>query len=176
MKSKGKNSYSREYHRNYMRVWSLKNKEKLTLYKRNIYLSKKESIARKFKENYKSYEFRQKKLNERLLYMYKWKSKAFELLGHICSKCGFSDKRALQFDHINGDGYKDNKKRNVTHYKKIVISVQSGEKRYQILCCNCNWIKRIENKEYHVGPINRKEKILDNKALCSNKETTLFPI
>lgn len=162
---KGKNSRSKEYHRNYAREWASKNRDKIKVYQRKKYLENRQIMIDKFKEDYKCPEFRQKKLNERMRYMYKWKTSCFELLGDKCVNCGFSDKRALQFDHINGDGFKDQKNRNVTHYKKIVLSIQSGEKRFQILCCNCNWIKRVENKEYHVGKINRKEKILANKIL-----------
>src|SRR5215475_10575132 len=38
------------------------------------------------------------------------RDKCFDLLGHVCKRCGFSDKRGLQFDHINGGGYQDRKK------------------------------------------------------------------
>lgn len=82
---------------------------------------------------------------------------AVTLLGGKCKHCGFSDYRALQIDHVQGDGYKDrNSKGNsghaYTYYKKIVED-PSVHERYQILCANCNWIKKHENKE--VGKGNR---------------------
>src|SRR5882762_6726760 len=33
----------------------------------------------------------------------------FDKLGHVCSECGFSDKRALQIDHVHGRGKEDHK-------------------------------------------------------------------
>lgn len=67
-------------------------------------------------------------------------------LGNKCRKCGFTDKRALQVDHVKGGG---NKERRTTSwlqvYKKVLAEVESVE--YQLLCANCNQIKKIENKE-----------------------------
>lgn len=74
-----------------------------------------------------------------------------ELLGNKCRKCGFDDKRALQFDHVAGGGTKD---RNITgknggYYRNrsICKSIVKGEGKFQLLCANCNWIKRTENNE-----------------------------
>lgn len=65
-------------------------------------------------------------------------------LGGKCIKCGFSDERALQVDHIDGGGAQERKKGNSsTFYLKIL----KGTKGYQLLCANCNWIKRVENHE-----------------------------
>src|SRR3990167_3657310 len=33
-----------------------------------------------------------------------WRSVVLDVLGNKCSRCGFSDKRALQIDHKNGGG------------------------------------------------------------------------
>jgi hypothetical protein len=67
-----------------------------------------------------------------------------------CAKCPYDDIRALSIDHINGDG-KD-------HFDEKGRKL-SGEKLYrwlkrnnfpigfQILCMNCQFIKRYENKE-----------------------------
>ena len=86
------------------------------------------------------------------------KSKRFELLmamGGKCCKCGFKDFRALQIDHVNGDGYiqRYNWKTlgglDASQYYKIVKeSFLKQENIYQLLCANCNWIKRHENREY----------------------------
>ena len=69
------------------------------------------------------------------------------LLGDCCAQCGFSDSRALQIDHINGGGNKERiqMKSNTKLYTKIL---SFGTYGYQLLCANCNWIKRVENKEY----------------------------
>lgn len=67
-----------------------------------------------------------------------------------CIRCGFSDRRALQIDHINGGGNQEKNirlKNNWHKWMRMVIEDQTG--KYQILCANCNWIKRCENREYN---------------------------
>lgn len=69
------------------------------------------------------------------------------LLGGVCQKCSFSDIRALQVDHVNGGGTKQRKElgnNNSTILKKI----QESPNDYQLLCANCNWIKRFELGEH----------------------------
>lgn len=74
-----------------------------------------------------------------------YRQKVFEFLGGKCIRCGFSDARALQIDHINGGGYRERLSRNyISFYRKIL----ENPAPYQLLCANCNWIKRFENKEY----------------------------
>lgn len=65
--------------------------------------------------------------------------------GNKCVKCGFSDWRALQIDHINGGGSKEVRFLGQNKYFKSVLADTTG--KYQLLCANCNWIKRFENKE-----------------------------
>ena len=79
-------------------------------------------------------------------------------LGGKCKKCGFNDYRALQLDHINGDGNKD-RKLHMNSYK-FYKHVKENISNFQILCANCNWIKRYENKEhgYKERIIRRKQK------------------
>lgn len=78
------------------------------------------------------------------------KVSAHSILGSKCVKCGFEDSRALQIDHIFGGGTKERKeyKNGITQfYKKVIESVLKKENKYQLLCANCNWIKRDENRE-----------------------------
>jgi hypothetical protein len=85
-------------------------------------------------------------------YRNKIRMKIIELLGGKCVRCGFSDIRALQIDHVNGDGYKDRRRYNCdVKYRKTLKEIKDGSKRYQLLCANCNWIKRWENKEWVYG-------------------------
>lgn len=72
---------------------------------------------------------------------------AINILGGKCRNCGFDDFRALQIDHVYGDGSLDRK--NFIGYKLYLRIINEPECRhnYQILCANCNWIKRHENKE-----------------------------
>ena len=77
--------------------------------------------------------------------------KCIEILGGKCSKCGFSDIRALQIDHVNGGGQKEIKKIGSYKMYQNIIENEDVRKNYQILCANCNWIKRYENKENRNG-------------------------
>ena len=75
----------------------------------------------------------------------------FALLGSECVRCGFSDKRALCVDHINGGGHKERQaSTSTTAYYRRVLEVGAAD--YQILCANCNQIKRIEEREHSPGP------------------------
>lgn len=76
------------------------------------------------------------------------REKIFTALGDKCIKCGFNDKRALHVDHVKGTGsYERKKYSGLNLYYYILKNIESGD--YQILCANCNYIKKIENKEYH---------------------------
>lgn len=65
---------------------------------------------------------------------------------NCCACCGFSDIRALCIDHIYGGGSR--------HVKQIGIGTLYGWLKrnnfppgFQVLCHNCNWIKRAEEGE-----------------------------
>jgi hypothetical protein len=85
------------------------------------------------------------------------KKEIFELLGNKCANpnCavvgGMTDIRCLQIDHIHGGGNQEKRKnkgdRGSHHYYDILRKIKNGSKEYQLLCANCNWIKRIENNE-----------------------------
>lgn len=59
-----------------------------------------------------------------------------------CKRCGFSDVRALQIDHVNGGGIRELKTLGRNEYYHKVL--EDSEGLYQLLCANCNWIKRYE--------------------------------
>lgn len=81
----------------------------------------------------------------------KWKTAVFERLGNKCKHCGFVDARALQLDHIFGGGRKLTKTvmktRSYGYYYRMLALSADLEKHIQILCANCNWIKRYTNNE-----------------------------
>ena len=67
-------------------------------------------------------------------------------LGGKCIICGFDEYPALQVDHVSGGGS--------AHRKEIGYSaaalykaVMDKPSEYQLLCANCNWIKRHIEKE-----------------------------
>ncbi len=79
------------------------------------------------------------------------RGRLFNLLGgHKCAKCGFDDFRVLQLDHINGKGGIEIKiyggtNPMISYYLK---HKEEAKEKLQVLCANCNWIKRYEESEY----------------------------
>lgn len=78
----------------------------------------------------------------------------FQLLGDRCSNksClvsnGCTDIRCLQIDHINGGGGKEIKKYGtIGMYRYYIKHPEEAKQKLQILCANCNWIKRYESVE-----------------------------
>lgn len=51
----------------------------------------------------------------------------------------------LQVDHINGGGQKERKE---TSLHKIYHKILEHSEDYQLLCANCNWLKRWKKKEW----------------------------
>lgn len=101
------------------------------------------------KHKEKIHERKQRKFHER-------RNEIIQLLGGKCANpfnlphpdwC--NDPRLLQIDHIDGDGTEE--RRRINCYDRYLIlvleSIKRGEKKYQLLCANCNWIKRYEKKE-----------------------------
>jgi len=74
-----------------------------------------------------------------------------QILGQpVCINCGFGDSRALQFDHINGNGNKDRKrfaKGGTNKLMYYILHPDEAREKLQVLCANCNWIKRVTNDE-----------------------------
>jgi len=74
-----------------------------------------------------------------------------DLMGGKCKRCDFSDYRALQIDHVNGGGSKERKRTDYNtkkHHEEVTKSILNKEQKYQLLCANCNWIKRFEMTEH----------------------------
>jgi len=72
-----------------------------------------------------------------------------------CNFCGFSDIRILQIDHINGGGRQKIKRiggNRSTIYNTILrMSPAKVKEEYQILCPNCNWMKKLESEKERGG-------------------------
>jgi hypothetical protein len=73
------------------------------------------------------------------------RAKAIIILGAKCKKCSFNDIRALQIDHVNDDGGKERTLR--ARIDRLIIKKLVDRRRYQLLCANCNWIKRIRRQK-----------------------------
>lgn len=83
------------------------------------------------------------------IYYYRNRTKIYELLGDRCTKCGVTDRRILQIDHVAGGGNsrKIINRKGQGALKKILNEVEVGSPKYQLLCANCNIIKKHENGE-----------------------------
>ena len=127
----------------------LQNKAQRIAYQKKYYSENSELIKLKNSEyNKKNY---QKHLKEKQDYQKKhWnniKIRTMTAIGELlCSKCGYDDIRALHIDHLNGNGTQHRK--SFTSNKKFMAYVEMNPKEFQILCANCNYIKRYENKEF----------------------------
>ena len=68
--------------------------------------------------------------------------------GGCCSRCGYSDWRALQFDHVEGKGNQLTRgcARSRQDFMHEVLAA-FGTGKFQLLCANCNLIKKYENGE-----------------------------
>lgn len=73
-----------------------------------------------------------------------------EILGNKCVKCEFEDQRALAIDHINSGGNKERNAVGGAYYSYVLAKLKVGSNEYQLLCFNCNQIKRIETDEERV--------------------------
>lgn len=98
----------------------------------------------------------EKRTAEMKRYNDKMREAIIEFFGSHCMQCGFGDHRALQLDHINGDGHVLNDWRRGcrpkwdlrTRYTFIMEHPDEARQTLQLLCANCNWIKRVEQREY----------------------------
>ncbi len=122
-----------------------------------------ESNARRHQDYYQRHsEIRQKTntyIRERTQ---KARISALQALGAKCARCGFEDFRALQIDHVQGGGRKEYKSINFSSTRAIYyegIAANPEPKKYQLLCANCNWIKRSIRKE--TGAVKAAETIPD---------------
>ena|SRR3972149_6273505 len=79
----------------------------------------------------------------------KLRKKVIEKLGGKCVECGFSDTRALHIDHINSGGTLLNKT-TAWHKRYKAILNDTNKEEVQLLCANCNFIKRFEKNEFYL--------------------------
>lgn len=105
-----------------------------------------------------SSEERQRTIASQREWAAKHRRQVLELLGGAC-KCGFSDPRALQIDHVHSNGA-EHRRRSTSlnaYYAEIAANYASGD--YQVLCANCNQIKRYEANETGRGVPRRKREV-----------------
>ncbi len=87
-------------------------------------------------------------------YLFTLRGAVVNRLGGKCVRCGADDIRLLQVDHIDGNSSADRKLRRSPYIMKLLgLSDVELREKYQLLCVNCNWLKRWANKEADGAPI-----------------------
>jgi len=70
------------------------------------------------------------------------RTEILNLLENKCALCSFADERILEIDHINGGGRKELREFRAkswnSYLKNVLESIKRGEKKYRLLCPNCN--------------------------------------
>lgn len=115
------------------------------------------AIARPSRDKWRAKNYIQDvEINRSLRYVVR--REILDLLGgQKCVHCGFDkDWRCLQIDHINGSGKKDSRtaggNTNLWALRVWLKKNPEGwQSTYQVLCANCNWIKRFEKGEHSAG-------------------------
>ena len=127
----------------YMKDWRKKNPEKYNNSKKRFKDKNPHYKSPNFNKNMRKYQ--------RKIY-----NKIIDLLGNKCVNPFnlnhgdfIADVRCLQIDHKEGGGTKEIKKiGNMSKYYRFILKqINAGSNNYQLLCANCNWIKRHINNE-----------------------------
>ena len=126
-----------------------KNKKKE--YNKKWYFENKNRITKKNKEKWAEYRNKNRIIiNEKALkYRKILKQKVFDHYGNKCNcpECQENNPLFLTIDHVNNDGNKhmgvNTKKRIAGEYLYRMIIKENFPDKYQILCMNCNFGKRM---------------------------------
>ena len=135
----------------YRRAYYLAHREKLIAQTRAhqlAHVEERKEYMRKYAEEHKESIVPYKKEKARIAWL-TLKEPIFERLGKVCIQCGYSNQGALQIDHINGGGSEH--RRQITgpsKYYQEILADPLIEEHYQILCANCNQLKKTLNNEY----------------------------
>ena len=143
-----------EKQKGYMRKYYQKNKGKISQIRKSHHQENKErrkELARNYFNSHRDLVLKHQ-VGYRVKYNLKKKIEVLSFYsdGSLqCKSCGFNDLRALSIDHINGGG---------SRHREIMKGDTYGWLRrnnfpdgYQVLCMNCQWIKRQVNRECYKG-------------------------
>lgn len=125
----------------WQKEWRLANKEKLQLQAKEYYIKNKEKLNIHNRQESKKV-------------VLKLRHDVQQKLGNKCVKCGITDWRILQVDHLKSNGREEFRHLGGTRgiYKRVLsLSVDEMKSEYQLLCANCNVIKVYEQNEFGRG-------------------------
>lgn len=75
---------------------------------------------------------------------------------------GCTDIRCLQIDHKHGGGSKASAQVGPQNHYKEMLNDSNIHENYQLLCANCNWIKRHEKREF---PLRASAKLISRNKV-----------
>jgi len=146
----------REYLKQYIYNWQLINSDKYTSYKKEYYkgyhAKHKDEINARRRARWKIGKTRPRFLKHLRELRLELKNEVFS---HYCGKpvkcqmCSYDDIRALSIDHIGGGGSKHRKYIGCGGGKGMYTWIKKNNypEGFQVLCMNCQFIKRDENRE-----------------------------
>lgn len=137
----------------HMKAYYQANSDKIKAYSREYYHAKKSEPGYKEKKKLQTranyVKNREKILIRSKERWFEQRQALLEQVGNaICKHCGYTDVRALQIDHVNGGGRAEVRNTKFRSPQRYAAHIALTPENYQVLCANCNWIKRWENNEY----------------------------
>jgi len=146
MNEQEKKEYQKKYHLTHKEKWKTyyqAHKEEWREYGKKYYQT--------HKEKWSTPEYKRKFMEQRRLRIQQLRKQCIFLLGSKCSNLnclvpgGCLDTRCLHIDHKLSNGSRERRKwgNQYKFYNRVLEHLDE----YQILCANCNWIKRVELKE-----------------------------
>jgi hypothetical protein len=117
----------------------------------SYYYRNKDKIRERRKEYYKRPEVKISHAVGQARRRFEARSKLYKMLGGRCVKCNNNDFRVLQLDHKQSQGLAEVKKlfegSFMKMYRYYIERPDEAKKYVQLLCANCNLVKKYENGE-----------------------------
>jgi hypothetical protein len=89
-------------------------------------------------------------MGKHTVYRQRLRSRVLDQYGGKCAKCEYSDRRALELDHVASGGKAH--RRQCNSRELWLLEALHCPSTYQLLCANCNRIKQWEQREWPVPP------------------------
>lgn len=124
----------------YKHTWYIANQARILADRKEKYFENRDSISSQSKRH---------REDLRLLILRHYSNGTYTCSGWDGNGCSShcDDIRALSLDHINAGGRQERLKFN-NHYRLYAWLIKNNyPSGYQVLCMNCQWIKRRENHE-----------------------------